>query len=41
VYKRQAYNKITAPKSLVVYPDYGHEDLPDIHDKVYQFMGGM
>ena len=36
-----AYNKITAPKSLVVYPDYGHEDLPDIHDKVYQFMGGM
>lgn len=36
-----AYNKITAPKSLVVYPDYGHENLPDINDKVFQFMLGL
>ncbi|MCJ7702275.1 MAG: acetylxylan esterase [Anaerolineales bacterium] len=36
-----AYNKITAPKSLVVYPDYGHEDLPDIHDKTFQFIKNM
>jgi cephalosporin-C deacetylase len=36
-----AYNKIAAPKSLVVYPDYGHEDLPDIKDKVFQFMLGL
>jgi cephalosporin-C deacetylase len=36
-----AYNKISAPKSLVVYPDYGHEDLPDIQDKVFQFMLGL
>jgi len=36
-----AYNKITAPKSLVVYPDHGHEDLPDIKDKVFQFMLGL
>jgi cephalosporin-C deacetylase len=36
-----AYNKITAPKSLAVYPDYGHEDLPDIKDKVFQFMLGL
>jgi cephalosporin-C deacetylase len=36
-----AYNKITAPKSLAVYPDYGHEDLPDIKDKIFQFMTAL
>jgi cephalosporin-C deacetylase len=36
-----AYNKITAPKSLVVYPDYAHEDLPDSHDKIFKFLGEM
>jgi cephalosporin-C deacetylase len=36
-----AYNKIAASKSLVVYPDYGHEDLPDLHDKIYKFLGEM
>ena len=36
-----AYNKITARKSLAIYPDYGHEDLPDINDKVFQFMLGL
>lgn len=36
-----AYNRIGAPKSLVVYPDYGHEDLPDIHDKIFKFLGEM
>lgn len=36
-----AYNKITAPKSLAVYPDYGHEDLPGIHDKIFRFMCEM
>ncbi|KPL06188.1 acetyl esterase [bacterium SM23_57] len=36
-----AYNKITAPKSLVVYPDHGHETLPDINDKIFQFMLGI
>ncbi|MFC1996241.1 acetylxylan esterase [Chloroflexota bacterium] len=33
-----AYNKITTPKSLVIYPDYGHEGLPDLNDKIFQFM---
>jgi len=33
-----AYNKISAPKSLVVYPDFGHEHLPDANDKIFQFM---
>jgi cephalosporin-C deacetylase len=36
-----AYNKITAPKSLVAYPDHGHEGLPDISDKIFQFMQGL
>jgi cephalosporin-C deacetylase len=36
-----AYNKITAPKSLLVYPDYGHEHLPDLNDKIFQFMLGL
>jgi cephalosporin-C deacetylase len=33
-----AYNKIIAPKSLLVYPDYAHEGLPDLNDKIFQFM---
>lgn len=33
-----AYNKITAPKKLVIYPDYGHEFLPGCGDKTMQFL---
>jgi cephalosporin-C deacetylase len=33
-----AYNKINAPKSLVLYPDYGHEHLPELNDKIFHFM---
>lgn len=33
-----AYNKITAPKSFVTYPDYGHEGLPGNNDDNYQFL---
>ena len=33
-----AYNKITAPKSYVIYPDFGHEALPDAGDMILQFM---
>lgn len=33
-----AYNKIEAPKSLAVYPDYGHEDLPGLNDRIFQFL---
>ncbi len=36
-----AYNKITAKKNLVVYPDYGHENLPDKSDKIFNFMQGL
>ncbi len=27
------YNKITAPKDMVIYPDFGHEDLPGMSDR--------
>ena len=32
-----AYNKMTASKQLVVYPDYGHENLPGAGDRTMQF----
>lgn len=33
-----AYNKIHAPKSMVFYPDFGHENLPGHGDLIFQFM---
>ncbi|RME56953.1 MAG: acetylxylan esterase, partial [Caldilineae bacterium] len=33
-----AFNKITAPKQTVIYPDYGHEKLPDFDDRIFQWM---
>ena len=36
-----AYNKITAPKSMVIYPDFGHEGLPGSADATLQFMAGL
>jgi len=32
-----AYNKITAKKQLVVYPDFGHEGLPGFDDAAHAF----
>lgn len=36
-----AYNKITSKKDVVIYPDYGHEGLPEFGDMTYEFMMGM
>lgn len=36
-----AYNKITSPKSQVVYPDFGHEGLPGVDDVIYEFLAGL
>lgn len=36
-----AYNKITAPKSMEMYPDFGHEGLPGVNDLVFKFMMGL
>ncbi len=35
------YNKITAPKSMMLYPDYGHEDFPERNDQIFQFMSAL
>ncbi|SEB81415.1 acetylxylan esterase [Paenibacillus sp. GP183] len=36
-----AYNKITSPKTVEIYPDFGHEGLPGFPDKTVQFMLGL
>jgi cephalosporin-C deacetylase len=36
-----AYNKIKAPKEMVLYPDFGHEELPGFDDQIFQFMLGL
>lgn len=36
-----AYNKITSPKDIVIYPDYGHEALPQSSDMIFEFMSEM
>jgi len=36
-----AYNKITSPKTMAIYPDFGHEGLPGMADRIYQFMMGL
>lgn len=36
-----AYNKIKAQKSLAIYHDFGHENLPRHADQVFQFMAGL
>jgi len=32
-----AYNKLTCPKEMVIYPDYGHENLPGHIDRGFGF----
>lgn len=36
-----AYNKITAPKDVVLYPDFGHEGLPESDDIILEFLCAM
>lgn len=35
------YNRITSPKTMALYPDFGHEDLPGFPDQIFQFMMGL
>lgn len=32
-----AYNRITAPKSMMLYPDYGHENLHGMNDLMFEW----
>jgi cephalosporin-C deacetylase len=36
-----AFNKIPAKKEYVIYPDFGHENLPGFGDKGFAFMLGL
>lgn len=36
-----AYNKITSPKELLIYPDFGHEGLPGAHDLIFNFFADL
>jgi cephalosporin-C deacetylase len=36
-----AYNKITAPKRFVSYPDFGHEGLPGFNDMIFDFLADL
>ncbi len=35
------YNKIEGAKKMVLYPDFGHEFLPRVDDKIMQFMSDL
>ncbi len=36
-----AYNKISASKDVVIYPDFGHEGLPESGDIIFNFMADL
>jgi cephalosporin-C deacetylase len=36
-----AYNKIRSKKSLLIYPDFGHEGLPGCPDRIYDCMARL
>jgi cephalosporin-C deacetylase len=36
-----AYNKITSPKRMEIYPDFGHELLPGFRDLSFQFLAQL
>lgn len=36
-----AYNQITSKKSMVIYPDFGHEGLPDVNDLIFTYLMGL
>jgi cephalosporin-C deacetylase len=36
-----AYNKIRSPKQMLLYPDHGHEGLPEIEDRAFQFFATL
>ncbi|WP_274652523.1 acetylxylan esterase [Paenibacillus humicola] len=36
-----AFNKIASAKRVEIFPDFGHEGLPGMNDKIYQFFLGQ
>ncbi|BAB07045.1 acetylxylan esterase [Halalkalibacterium halodurans] len=35
------YNKLTTTKSIELYPDFAHEDLPGHRDRIFQFLSDL
>lgn len=35
------YNKITSRKEMVLYPDFGHEELPGHNDRIFGFLSSV
>ena len=35
------YNKVTSSKTMVIYPDFEHEWIPDFQDQTFQFLIGL
>lgn len=36
-----AYNRIETTKDVLIYPDFGHEGLPEANDRIFAFMSEM
>jgi len=36
-----AYNKLRSAKDMVIYPDFGHEDMPGHGDRTFEFLSEM
>ncbi len=36
-----AYNRMSCPRELIIYPDHGHEGLPGSDDLAYEFLAGL
>jgi cephalosporin-C deacetylase len=36
-----AYNKITSPKRMDFYPDFAHESINGLNDRIFQFLTGL
>jgi cephalosporin-C deacetylase len=36
-----AYNRMTCDKSLEIYPDFAHENLPGLDDSIWDFMASL
>lgn len=35
------YNKLKTKKDIIIYPDFGHEDLPGLRDRHYKFLSKL
>ena len=36
-----AYNKISSPKKVLIYPDFAHEEAPGHWDTIFTFITGL